>query len=123
MSTKAESASLQPVTILHNPRCSKSRAALELLRSRASETRVIEYLRDPPSPELLSEIIQKLDAPPRDLIRPREQSAAGLPTTDVADEIIDQICASPQILQRPIVVVGDRACIARPAERLLELFD
>jgi arsenate reductase len=94
---------------------------LELLRIRGNQLDVIEYLQHPPSPDVLKDLVQKLDVHPRELIRAKERQAAGLPPTEDEDEIIEQIVQNPSIMQRPIVVAGERACVARPPERLLEI--
>jgi arsenate reductase len=108
----------------HNPRCSKSRETLQLLSERDIEPQIIEYLDDPPSPQELQRIIGLLGVEVRELIRTTEAvyREAGLDDESLSeDELIEAICESPELLQRPIVISGDRAIIGRPPSRVLEI--
>ncbi|PKL94878.1 MAG: arsenate reductase (glutaredoxin) [Gammaproteobacteria bacterium HGW-Gammaproteobacteria-8] len=112
--------------IYHNPRCSKSRATLELLRSHGVEPEIVLYLDDPPSAETLAELAGKmgLDAPA--LLRAGEPAwaALGLEASATAPETLFRIMAEhPVLIQRPIVVIGGRARIGRPPEAVLDLLD
>lgn len=110
------------VTIYHNPRCSKSRATLELLRDRGIQPRIIEYLKTPPSADELRGILRMLRLSPRQLLRAAEAKAAGLDNSAIEDErLIEAMIANPATIERPIVVAGDRARIGRPPERVLEI--
>lgn len=110
------------VTIYHNPRCSKSRATLELLRDRGIEPRIIEYLKAPPSADELRGILRMLRLSPRQLLRSAEAKAAGLDVSSLGDEsLIEAMVAYPALIERPIVVAGDRARIGRPPESVLEI--
>lgn len=110
-----------PVTIFHNPRCSKSRQTLALLTDSGVDPEVIFYLDEPPDEGALIDLLDKLGLPATALVRSKEHDALGLhPTTDDA-ELLRRIAAHPRILQRPIVVRGDRAVIGRPPENVLEL--
>ncbi|HYN40052.1 MAG TPA: arsenate reductase (glutaredoxin) [Rhodospirillales bacterium] len=112
------------VTIYHNPRCSKSRAALTLLHGRGIEPRVVEYLKTPPDEGALRQILAMLRLRPRQLLRPAEAKAAGLDDPALDDDaLIRGMLAHPSVIERPIVVAGDRACVGRPPERVLELLD
>jgi arsenate reductase len=109
--------------IYHNPRCSKSRAALALLTDRGVDFVVVDYLATPLSAITLRELARKLGAPALTLVRtdePEFRAYAGRALSD--DEIFDLLAAEPRLLQRPIVELGDRARIGRPPERVLELF-
>lgn len=109
------------VTIYHNPRCSKSRETLELLRSRGVEPTVIEYLKTPPGPAELSVILAKLGKGPRDITRAKEAAEAGI-AKDLDDEaLIAALSANPAAIERPIVVKGDRARVGRPPESVLDI--
>jgi arsenate reductase (glutaredoxin) len=110
------------ITIYHNPRCSKSRAALQLLRDRGVEPRVIEYLKTPPTEDELRRLLGLLGLRPRALLRPVESKAAGLddPALD-DDRLIAGMVANPVTMERPIVVAGERACVGRPPAKVLEL--
>lgn len=112
------------IRIYHNPRCSKSRAALGLLRERGIEPEVIEYLRDPPDEAQLKDILARLGLSPRDIARTREApwSELGLDGPDVDDDaIIAAMVRHPILIERPIVVSGDRAVVGRPPEKVLEV--
>jgi arsenate reductase len=110
-------------TIYHNPRCSKSRAALALLAEHGADVTVVEYLKTPPSPKELRELLTKLGRPARDIVRSGEPEfkAAGIGLDAGEDTLIELIAAHPKLLQRPIVVVGGSARIGRPPEDVLEL--
>ena len=111
------------VIIYHNPKCSKSRAALALLRERGVEPQVMEYLKEPPSVGELKNILSMLRARPRELLRTREAREAGLDDPSLTDDaIIAGMVANPITIERPIVVVGDQARLGRPPEQVLELF-
>lgn len=113
------------VTLYYNPRCSKSRAALELLEKNDIEPTIIDYMKEPPEVETLEHIVDLLGVPIRDLLRSNEQvfKDAGMDDEDLPeDEILDALSQCPTLLQRPIVIVDDKkAVIARPPERLLEI--
>ena len=105
--------------LYHNADCSKCRAALSLLLERGVDVEVVDYLVHPPSVDDLRELLRRLDAPAASLMRAADPAAAGLPADD--DAILAALAAAPERLQRPILVVGERAVIARPPERVLEL--
>ncbi len=111
------------VILYHNPRCSKSRATLALLASRGLAPRVIEYLKQPPDAATIEHIIAALDAPAWTLIRQQEPECAalGLSAASEPAELIAALASEPRLLQRPIVVVGDRARIGRPPEQVLDI--
>ena len=112
------------VRIYHNPRCSKSRAALDLLRERGIEPEVIEYLRDPPDEATLKDILSHLGLSPREIARTGEKAwrELGLDGTDVDDEtIVAAMVKNPILIERPIVVTADRAVIGRPPENVLDI--
>ena len=109
------------VTIYHNPRCSKSRKTLELLRDRGVEPEIIEYLKEPPSASEISAIVDKLGIDPKDLIRAKEYADLGLPETDDPEELVRRMADHPQVIERPIVVIGNRARLGRPPEQVLEI--
>ncbi len=99
--------------LYHNPRCSKSRQALEILRTAGIEPRIIEYLKTPPS---VAEL-RRLNLPARDLVRDNEDEFAQLKLADASEaDLLAAIARYPILLQRPIVVHGDRAIVARPPE-------
>ena len=110
--------------IYHNPRCSKSRATLALLRDRGLELEIIDYIATPPSKQILRELLRKLGGPALAMVRTADQEFrphAQRALTD--DEVIDLLVAEPRLLQRPIVEIGAAARIGRPPERVLELVE
>jgi arsenate reductase len=112
-------------TIYHNPRCSKSRATLALLEERGITPRVILYLDRPPSQNELAAIAEMLAIAPHALLRTKEPEykTAELTPESSADAIYAAISRFPKLLERPIVVRGDRARVGRPPENVLELFE
>ena len=116
----------QSIVIYHNPRCSKSRAALALLRDRGVEPEIVEYLKTPLDSDSLRDLLGSLGMGARDLIRSGEASyrELGLSDSDTPeDELVAAIAANPILMQRPIVRRGDRAVVGRPPERVAELLD
>jgi arsenate reductase (glutaredoxin) len=112
------------VSIFHNPRCSKSREALALLQAQGLTPEVIDYLKTPPSLADLQALLTLLDVPARELLRTGEDEYQALGLGDMglsAQDLLRAIASHPQLLQRPIVVNGARAVIARPPARLLAL--
>lgn len=112
------------VTLYHNPRCSKSRAAKALLEDRGVELELIEYLKTPPRVEDLEALAAKLGVPARGMLRSNEVIFKELGLGDESlgeDALLSAIAEHPILLQRPIAVKGDRAVIGRPPERVLEL--
>lgn len=107
------------LVIFHNPSCSKSRGALAILEERGVDHDVVLYKQDPPDRATLERIVAAVDAPPADLVR-RDPAfkEAGLTPADVetADQVVDVLLAHPELLQRPVVLKGDRAVIGRPPE-------
>ncbi|QKK01627.1 MAG: arsenate reductase (glutaredoxin) [Pseudomonadota bacterium] len=112
------------VKIYHNPRCSKSRAALAMIRERGIEPEIIDYLQEPPSVEQLEHITQALGVEPQALLRRSEPdfSELGLdPHLDDGQHILAAIHDHPRLLQRPIVMVDGRGRIGRPPEVIAEI--
>lgn len=116
---------MTPLTLYHNPRCSKSRAALELLTARGLKPRVVAYLDTPPDPPTLRELLRLLQRRPRALMRTGESvyEALGLDAVEDDDALIEAMCAHPVLIERPIVTDGERAVIGRPPENVLTLLD
>lgn len=112
------------VTIYHNPRCSKSRQTLALLRARGIEPQVIHYLETPPDAATLRVLLRKLGISARELVRKGEPEyrSTGLDRSDCTEaEVIEALAAHPSLIERPIVVSGERAVLGRPPENVLEL--
>jgi arsenate reductase len=115
-----------PTRLYHNPRCSKSRGALELLRERGIEPVLVAYLDTPPSVDELRALLAMLGVGPRELMRTGEPEYAslGLGADSVDDEaLIQAMHAHPRLIERPVFVHGGRAVIGRPPERVLELLE
>lgn len=112
-----------PMRIYHNPRCSKSRAACELVAGKGIAVEVVEYLKNPPSKDDLRELLKKLGMKPADIVRQSEdvfkEHYAGRTLDD--EEWLDALVAHPILIERPIVVVGEKAVVARPPEKVLAL--
>ena len=104
--------------IYHNPRCSKSRQAIRLLRENAQELEVVEYLKAPLGQGELAGLLEKLNVSAHDLLRTKEDeyNELGLSPDTPEEDILTAIAAHPILLERPIVVKGRRAVIARPPE-------
>lgn len=112
------------LTLYHNPRCSKSRGALELLEARGLQPQVVRYLETPPSAAELRSLLGKLGISARDLLRTGEDDYKALNLGDSSlDEaqLIDAMVAHPKLIERPILIAGDKAVIGRPPEKVLEL--
>jgi arsenate reductase len=111
------------ITIYHNNRCTKSRCALVELEKSGKDFEVIYYLETPPNKSELKAIIQKLDIKPLELIRKGEkiftENYKGKTLTD--EEWIDAMIAHPILIERPIIISGDQAVIARPTEKIKEI--
>jgi len=108
---------------LHNPRCSKSRAALEIVRESGIELPVREYLHDPLSIDELRKIVQLLGMRPIDIVRRGEPqyTALGLSDATPDDEVLRAMAEHPILIERPIVVRDGRAVVGRPAEKVREI--
>lgn len=111
-------------TLFHNPRCSKSRQALALLRERGIEPDLVLYLDTPPTAAEIDRLLQRLNLAPRELMRRDEPEYRALGLDDPALDraaLIGALAAHPRLIQRPILVNGERAAIGRPPEAILEI--
>ncbi|KTC23617.1 arsenate reductase [Pseudomonas putida] len=112
------------LTLYHNPRCSKSRGALELLEARGLTPEVVRYLETPPDAATLKALLGKLGIGARQLLRSGEDEFKTLGLADPAlsdDQLIDAMARHPKLIERPILVAGDNAVIGRPPEKVLEI--
>ncbi|PID42005.1 MAG: arsenate reductase (glutaredoxin) [Proteobacteria bacterium] len=112
------------VTIYHNPRCSKSRQTLALLEEKGIRPTIIKYLETPPDQATLTDIIDKLGIKPRELLRTKEAEykEAGLNNPELTDDqVIALMQQYPKLIERPIVVRGNRAVVGRPPENVEQL--
>ena len=109
--------------IYHNPRCSKSREVLALLRERGLEPEVVDYLKTPLDAAGVKALIKKLGVKPHALLRTKEEPYARLKLSAQSslDEVARAIASEPVLLERPVVVAGARAAIGRPVENVLAL--
>ena len=111
------------VTIYHNPRCRKSREAIEHLNSAGTSFEIIEYLKNPPTKDELKNVIYKLGIKPEDLLRKGEveykENFKGKKLTN--EECIEAMIKFPKLIERPIIINGNRAVIGRPPEKALEI--
>lgn len=112
------------LTLYHNPRCSKSRAALQLLEDRGLAPQIVRYLDTPPTAEQLSDVLRKLGMPARELLRTGEDDykALNLNAPELSEnQLITAMVAHPKLIERPILIAGNRAIVGRPPERVLEI--
>ena len=110
--------------IFHNPRCSKSRQALQILQDNNCDIEIINYLEIDLDVSLIKNILHKLSLKPRDILRTSEQDYKdnNLKVDDFSDDdLIDYMIKYPKLIERPIVIKGDMAVLGRPPENVLEL--
>ncbi len=126
MSDRGTGTDTEPmITIFHNPKCSKSRGALELVDAQGTEYRVIEYLKAPPDRAALEHIAGNYQGPAVDLIRTGDAAFTDLDidpaTLTTPALVVDVLLDHPEVMQRPILVRGDAVVIARPPELVAQL--
>ncbi|MFJ4389673.1 arsenate reductase (glutaredoxin) [Pseudomonas soli] len=112
------------LTLYHNPRCSKSRGALELLEARGLAPTIVRYLETPPDAATLEQLLAKLGIGARQLLRTGEDEykALDLANSALSDaQLIKAMVEHPKLIERPILVAGDKAVIGRPPEKVLEI--
>ena len=112
------------LTLYHNPRCSKSRGALELLEARGLTPTVVRYLETPPSAAELQALLAKLGLSARQLLRIGEDEYKTLNLADATlteEQLIEAMASHPKLIERPILVADDKAVVGRPPERVLEI--
>jgi len=116
---------MEKLTIYHNPRCGKSRAALALLQERNVPLEIIEYLKNPPTRAELATLRRKLGRHASEWVRKGEPEfrEAGLDAKSPEDKLLDAMAKHPILIERPIVVRGQRAIVGRPPEQVLELLE
>ena len=113
----------ETVTIWHNPRCSKSREALKLLENEGIEPQIVKYLEESPSETAIREVLERLGIGARELMRTKEALYRELGLKEVTDEaaLIKAMAEHPKLIERPVVIKGDRAVLGRPPEKVIEL--
>lgn len=111
--------------IYHNNRCSKSRDSFKLLQSKGVDFETIEYLKNPPTKEELSDLLVKLDMPAKDLVRKGEADyKAHFKGKNLSEEAwIEAMVQYPKLIERPIIVKGDKAVIGRPIDKVVALLE
>ena len=112
------------ITIYHNPRCSKSRQTLQILQDKGIEPTQVLYLDNPPTAQELEALLDKLGKTPRDVLRKGEEAykALGLADKSLSDAaLIKAMVENPKLIERPIVVSGNKAVLGRPPENVLDL--
>jgi arsenate reductase len=115
---------MSQVVIYHNPRCSKSRQTLELIKENGVEPEIREYLKDTPSADELKGVLNALGISARALLRTKEQEYSDNNMADTSltdDQIIALMIANPKLIERPIVIKEGQARIGRPPESVLEI--
>jgi len=119
---------MEKIIVWHNPRCKKSREGLAMAEKIANEKglelEIRKYLDNPPTEEELKQVIKMMGIKPIDLVRTKEsiwkENYKGKELSD--EEVIQAMVKYPKLIERPIVIYKDKAVLARPAERVLELF-
>tara|TARA_Y100000746_G_C15434905_1_gene420208 strand:- start:1134 stop:1484 length:351 start_codon:yes stop_codon:yes gene_type:complete len=114
---------MSDIKIYHNPRCSKSREALKLIKDKGIDPEIIDYLKLVPSEDDIREILNKLDIDPIEIVRKgeqayKDQTKSKRPLND--HEIIRMLHAYPKTIERPIIIKNNKAIIARPPEKVLD---
>jgi len=119
-----EATTMSKPTMYHNPRCSKSRQTLELLRARGIEPQIVEYLKTPPDAQQLGQILDMLGLEPRQLMRTGEAEYKENNLADTSldrDALIQAMLEHPRLIQRPVVISNGKAVLGRPPEDVLEI--
>ncbi len=113
------------ITILHNPRCSKSREGMKILEESGQEFEIINYMDTPLSTKEIKEILSKLNMSARELMRTKEDIYRELNLKNVDDEnaLIAAMAENPKLIERPIVIKGDKAVIGRPSDNISNLIN
>jgi len=111
-----------PVRIYHNPRCNTSRKTLALLQEKGIQPEIVEYLKTPYTATQLRTLLAQMNLPARAVVRKKEAAAAGIdPNTMTETALIDAMVKHPILVERPIVVSGNKAALGRPPENVLSV--
>ena len=113
----------EKIVVWHNPRCSKSRNGIKYLDEKGVEYEIRRYLDEPPGKEELRELLKKLGMKPRELMRTKEKIYRELGLKEVEDDekLIEAMVEHPKLIERPIVIKGDKAVVARPETKIDEI--
>lgn len=116
---------MQEIKIWHNPKCSKSREAMEILKEKKCDAEVVKYLEESPDKAQIKSILKMLGIAPRELMRTKEDIYKELNLKDAKDDeiLIEAMAKHPKLIERPIIIKGDRAIIGRPTERIAEFLE
>jgi len=117
---------MEPMQVYFNPSCSKARGAVEILRDKGIDLDIVEYLKQHPSRADLERIVDAIPDPPAALVRKDKRFAElGLDAADYEskEQVVAVLLEHPELMERPVVFRGERAVIARPSEKVLELLD
>jgi len=116
---------MKKIAIWHNPQCSKSRNAMQLLEERGIDAEVIKYLDTPPNKEDIKALLSMLDIEPRALMRTKEEIYKSLKLADEKsdEKLIEAMVAHPKLIERPIVVNEGKAAIGRPIENIINILN
>ncbi len=111
------------IVVWHNPRCSKSRNGIKYLDEKGVEYEVYRYLDEPPTVEELKRVLKKLGMSPRELMRTKEAIYRELGLKEVTEDekLIEAMAEHPRLIERPIVIRGEKAVVARPENRIDEI--
>jgi arsenate reductase len=114
---------MKKVTLWHNPRCSKSRNAVNYLEEQGIETEIVKYLDTPPTREEIVEVLTMLGIGARELMRTKEEIYKTLNLKEVTDEnaLIDAMVSHPKLIERPVAIINGKAAIGRPLEKIVEI--
>jgi arsenate reductase len=116
---------MQEITIWHNPKCSKSREAVEILQVNNCEAEIIKYLEEKPDAKKIKAILKMLGIKPRELMRTKEDiyKELNLNNEKCDEALIEAMAKHPKLIERPIIIKGERAIIGRPTERITEFLN
>jgi len=116
---------MSKLTIMHNPRCSKSREALKILEENGVNAEIVKYLETPLTKEEIKELLKMLGINARDLMRTKEDIYKELHLKDVTDEekLIEAMAEHPRLIERPIVIKDDKAVIGRPPSKIVDFLN
>jgi arsenate reductase len=117
---------MEKVTIYHNPACGKSRGALEILRERGLDCDIVEYLKQPLDRRTLERFLDLLPGAPAELVRKDKRfKELGLNESDYVtrEQVVAVLLQHPELMERPVVIIGKRAVIARPSEKVADILD
>ena len=116
---------MSKLTIMHNPRCSKSREALKILEENGINAEIVKYLETPPTKEEIKELLKMLGINARDLMRTKEDIYKELKLKDVDDEekLIEAMAEHPRLIERPILIKDGKAVIGRPPSKIIDFLN